>query len=175
MKPWQIRGLVMAAVNIAARILLGFAIIAWPVQSPVYRWLAIAVVVIIAVIWGGYDGIRDARANPDPDDYQDLTVLWLKAGLSAGFVSCLVCWILGTFWINGIGQAGFWIEMTAGLSFITLITYAPAFLGVSIGRWLVRRDQRKDEDDDWSHKTLHHQPADETVELAATASADARA
>ncbi|MFZ2510836.1 MAG: B-4DMT family transporter [Gordonia sp. (in: high G+C Gram-positive bacteria)] len=175
MKPWQIRGLVMAAVNIAARILLGFAIIAWPVQSPVFRWLAIAVVVIIAVIWGGYDGIRDARANPDPDDYQDLTMVWLKAGLVAGAISCLVCWLLGTFWLNGLGPASFWIEMTAGVSFITLITYAPAFFGVSIGRGLVRREQRKGQDDDWSRKTPQAQPADDTVELAVAETAETRA
>ena len=175
MKPWQTRGLIMAAVNIAVRILLGLAIIAWPVQSPIYRWLAIAVVVIIAIIWGGYDGIRDARANPDPDDYKDLTVLWLKAGLTAGFVSCLVCWILGTFWLNGLGQAEFWIEMTAGVSFITLIVYAPAFFGVSVGRFLVRRDQRKNEDTDWSHKTVHPDPNDDTVELDVSETVDVRA
>ncbi|GAC57338.1 hypothetical protein GOHSU_18_00930 [Gordonia hirsuta DSM 44140 = NBRC 16056] len=152
MQPWHLRGLVMALLQIVVRILLGFGIIAWPVQSPILRAIAIAVVVIAAIVWGGYDGIRDARAHPDPDDYADLTMRWLKAGLAAGFISCLVCWILGTFWINGLGQADFWVEMTAGLSFITLLVYVPAFFGVSVGRYLVRRDQRKGEDTDWSHR-----------------------
>ncbi|AVM00599.1 hypothetical protein C6V83_10280 [Gordonia iterans] len=160
MDSWLLRGLVMSVVQIAARILLGLAIIAWPVQSPIYRAVAIAVGVLVAVVWGGYDGIRDARANPDPDDYEDLTMRWLKAGLVAGLISCFVCWILGTFWLDGIGQADFWIEMIAGTSFITLLVYVPAFFGVSIGRYLVRREQRKGEDDDWSHHELHNQPTE---------------
>lgn len=138
--------------------LLGAAVIAWPLHSPLNRTLAIAIVVLIAVVWGGYDGIRDARAHPDPDDYQDLTMMWLKAGLLAAAVSCLVCWILGTVWLDGIGQAPFWIELTAGVSFITLLVYVPAFLGVSVGRALIRREQRKNEDDDWSHHELKTQP-----------------
>ncbi len=158
MNSWLLRGIVMSIVHIAARILLGAAVIAWPVQSPLYRTLVIAIVVLVAIIWGGYDGIRDARAHPDPDDYADLTMMWLKAGLFAGFVSCLVTWVLGTFWLDGIGEASFWIELTAGLSFITLLVYVPAFFGVSVGRAIIRRDQRKDEDDDWSHHELKTQP-----------------
>ncbi|GAA3960955.1 B-4DMT family transporter [Gordonia caeni] len=159
MESWLLRGIVMSIVQIAARVLLGFAVIAWPVQSTIYRTIAIAAVVLIAVVWGGLDGIRDARANPDPDDYADLTMRWLKAGVLAGAISCFVCWLLGTFWLDGIGQADFWIEMIAGTSFITLIIYVPAFFGVSIGRWLIRREQNKGVDDDWSHHELHTQPA----------------
>lgn len=164
MQSWLLRGIIMSIVQIAARILLGAAVIAWPVQSPIFRTIAIAAVVLIAVIWGGFDGIQDARANPDPDDYEDLTMRWLKAGFFAGVVSCFLCWILGTFWLNGIGEATFWIEMIAGTSFVTLLTYVPAFFGVSVGRFLVRREQRKGEDDDWSHHELHTQPT-QVVEM----------
>lgn len=160
MNSWLLRGIVMSIVHIAARILLGFAVIAWPLQSSIYRTLAIAVVVLVAIIWGGYDGLRDARAHPDPDDYEDLTVMWLKAGFFAGVVSCVVCWILGTVVLDGIGQAPFWIEITAGVSFITLLVYVPAFFGVSVGRALIRREQRKGEDDDWSHHELHNAPTE---------------
>ncbi|WP_298441658.1 B-4DMT family transporter [Gordonia sp. (in: high G+C Gram-positive bacteria)] len=160
MDSWLLRGIIMSVINIAARILLGFAVIAWPIQSPIYRAIAIAAIVLIAVIWGGYDGIKDARAHPDPDDYDDLTMRWLKAGFLAGWTSCLICWILGTYWLDGIGQASFWIEMIAGTSFITLLVYVPAFFGVSVGRFLVRREQRKGEDTDWSHHELHTQPTE---------------
>ncbi|MGB3697764.1 MAG: B-4DMT family transporter [Gordonia sp. (in: high G+C Gram-positive bacteria)] len=145
MSSWLLRGVVMSIVHIAARIILGVVVITAPLSSPLGRWLAVIAVVLVAVIWGGLDGIKDARAHTDPDDYEDLTIRWLKVGLFAAVVSCLTCWILGTFWLNGIGQAAFWIEMTAGVSFITLITYLPAFFGVSLGRFFVRRDQRKAE------------------------------
>lgn len=143
---WLIRGVVMSIVQIAARLILGAVVIAAPLSKTLSTSIAIAAVVLIAIIWGGIDGIRDARANADPDDYADLTVRWLKAGVFAGFVSCLVCWIVGTVgWFNGIGQASFPIEIIAGTSFITLIVFIPAFFGVSVGRLIIRREQRKAE------------------------------
>ncbi|MGB6125862.1 MAG: B-4DMT family transporter [Gordonia sp. (in: high G+C Gram-positive bacteria)] len=145
MSSWLLRGVVMSIVHIVARILLGVVVISAPLSSPLGRWLAILAVVLVAIVWGGLDGIKDARAHDDPDEYTDLTVRWLKAAVFAAFVSCLVCWILGTFWLNGIGQASFWIDMTAGLSFITLLIYVPAFFGATLGRFFVRRDQRKAE------------------------------
>jgi len=161
MESWLLRGVVMSIVQIVARVLLGAAVIAWPVTSPTYRWLAIAAVVLVALLWGGVDGIRDARANPDPDDYADLTVRWVKAGLLAGVVSCVVCWFLGTYWLNGIGQASFWIELFAGTSFITLLVFVPAFIGASVGRAIIRREQRKNETDVWGSdaETVPEQPA----------------
>lgn len=172
MNKWLLRGIVMSIVHIVARILLGMAVIAWPVQSQVYRILAIAVVVLIALVWGGYDGIRDARAHPDPDDYEDLTMAWLKAGLFAGFVSCLVCWFLGTFLLDGIGQSSFWIDITAGTSFVTLLVFVSAFCGVSLGRYLVRRENRRNEpEEDWSVHELKTQSGEvvevDTVEIKA--------
>ncbi len=89
MSSWLVRGLSMTAVHVLARILLGVAVVeAPPLNSTVWRTVAIAAVVLIALVWGGgFDGIRDARANPDPDDYEDLTVRWLKAGVLAGGVA----------------------------------------------------------------------------------------
>jgi len=135
----------MSVLHIVTRIILGFFVIAAPLSSNIGKTIALVVVVLVAIIWGGFDGIKDARANPDPDDYEDLTIRWLKVGLFAAVISCFVCWVLGTLWLNGIGQAAFWIDMTAGVSFVTLIVYVPAFFGVSMGRFFVRRDQRKAE------------------------------
>ncbi|MCF8588011.1 B-4DMT family transporter [Gordonia sp. HY285] len=146
MTSWLIRGVLMSIVQIAARFILGAVVIAAPLSKTLSTSLALAAVVLIAIVWGGIDGIRDARAHADPDDYDDLTVRWLKAGLLAGFVSCLVSWIVGTAgWFNGIGQASFAVEIFAGTSFITLIVFVPAFFGASIGRLIIRREQRKAE------------------------------
>ncbi|QRY64021.1 B-4DMT family transporter [Gordonia sp. PDNC005] len=145
MSSWLLRGVVMSIVHIAARIILGAVVISAPLSSPLARWLTIAACIVVAIVWGGLDGLKDARAHSDPDDYEDLTVRWLKAGLLAGFVSCLVSWILGTVWLNGIGQASLPIELIAGTSFIALIVFVPAFFGASVGRFLIRREQRKAE------------------------------
>lgn len=134
----------MSIVQIAARFILGAVVIAAPLSKTLSTSVALAIVVLIAIVWGGIDGLKDARAHADPDDYEDLTVRWLKAGLLAGFVSCLVSWIVGTAgWFNGIGQASFFVEIFAGTSFITLIVFVPAFFGASIGRMIIRREQRK--------------------------------
>lgn len=151
---WLIRGLPMAIGHIAARVLLGIAVIQAPLHTTLWKTLAIAVLVLIALLWGGLDGIRDARANPDPDDYRDLTLMWLWGGIFAGLVAGLVSWLLGKFVFAGIGQAAFFVELIAGAAFTALIIFIPAFAGAAVGRWLMRRDQRKqDRDDDWSvHK-----------------------
>ncbi|MFT3662499.1 MAG: B-4DMT family transporter [Gordonia sp. (in: high G+C Gram-positive bacteria)] len=146
MRSWLLRGIVMAAVHIAGRVLLGAAILARPFESPLLRLGVLAVLVAVAALWGGFDGVRDARAHPDPDDAEDLTLRWLKAGALAGVVASLTCWILGTFGVDGIGPSGFVTEMVAGTSFLTLLVYVPAFLGAAAGRFVVRRVRRRTEE-----------------------------
>ncbi|MFW0790480.1 B-4DMT family transporter [Gordonia sp. CPCC 205333] len=143
MNSWLLRGVVMSAVHIVARVLLGVLIVNVPLHGTLWKTLAVAAVVLIAIIAGGIDGLRDAHAHDDPDDYDDLTIRWLKAGLLAGWVAGFVCWLLGKFVFAGIGEASFWIEMTAGAFFTALIIFVPAFIGASLGRLLVRRQQRK--------------------------------
>ncbi len=145
MVSWLLRGVVMTAVHVVARVLLGIAVVQSPLHSTTWKTIAVAAVVFIALVWGGFDGIRDARAHPDPDDYDDLTIRWLKAGIFAGLVSCLICWILGRVGVQGISESSFFIEIIAGGSFIALLTYFPAFFGAAVGRWLTRRDQRKEQ------------------------------
>lgn len=152
MVSWLLRGVVMTVVHVLARVLLGVAIIHAPLHSTVWKTIAVAVVVLIAVLWGGVDGIADARANPDPDDYGDLTIRWLKAGILAGLASGLISWIIGVSMFSGIGQSNLAVEVFAGGSFTALLIFVPAFIGAAAGRFLVRRDQRKSEPsrDDWS-------------------------
>ncbi|WP_232719360.1 B-4DMT family transporter [Gordonia metallireducens] len=160
MSSWLVRGLTMTAVHVLARILLGVAVVEAPLNSTVWRTVTIAAVVLIALVWGGFDGIRDARANPDPDDYEDLTVRWLKAGVMAGVIAGLISWILGNTVLAGIGQAGLFVELIAGASFTALLVFVPAFVGAAIGRWLIRRDQNKGApEDDWSVHEDHHADA----------------
>lgn len=150
MNSWLFRGVAMSVVHIVARVLLALGVVNSPLQSTTWKGLAVAAVIFIALVWGGIDGIRDARTHGDPDYYEDLTVKWLKAGVFTGVVSAIVCWCLGTWVMAGIGQATFFVELIAGGSFTTLIVFVPAFIGVAVGRAIIRRDQNKNRDDDWS-------------------------
>lgn len=134
----------MSAVHIGARVLLGLAIVASPLESTSWKTIAIAAVVLISLIWGGIDGIIDGRAHDDPDDYRDLTMVWLKAGLLAGLISGIAGWILGNWVMSGIGQNSLPIEIFAGGSFTTLLVFVPALVGAAIGRLLTRRQHRRD-------------------------------
>ncbi|WP_020108871.1 B-4DMT family transporter [Nocardia sp. 348MFTsu5.1] len=145
MVAWLLRGLVMSAVHIGARVLLGLAIVAWPLETNYWKTIAIAGVVLVALIWGGIDGLIDGRAHPDPDDYDDLTMRWLKAGLLTGLISAVVCWVLGNWVMSGIGENSLAIEIFAGGSFTTLLVFVPALVGAAVGRLLTRRQHRKNE------------------------------
>lgn len=164
---WLLRGLVMTAVHVLARVLLGVAVIHAPLHSTAWRTIALAAVILVALLWGGVDGIRDARANVDPDDYEDLTVRWLQAGVLAGVAAGLISWILGSFVFAGIGQASLLVELFAGGSFTALVIFVPAFVGAAVGRWLTRREQRRSAgDDDFS---AHPENDDQHTEEIATA------
>ncbi len=162
MSSWLLRGLAMTAVHVIARVLLGVAVVEAPLHSTVWKTVAIGAVVLVALLWGGIDGVVDARANPDPDDYEDLTVRWLQAGVLAGLVAGAIGWFLGRFVFAGIGQSGLFVELIAGGSFIALLVFVPAFVGAAIGRFLVRWEQRRANptEDDWS---VHPDRDDEHV------------
>ncbi|WP_188585640.1 B-4DMT family transporter [Gordonia jinhuaensis] len=142
MVAWLLRGLAMTAVHVVARVLLALAIVKWPLEGTYWKVAAIAAVVLIAFCWGGIDGILDARAHPDPDDYNDLLMRWLKAGLFAGVVSSVICWVLGRTTLPGMGEGNLAVDIVAGGSFVALLILLPAMVGAAIGRWLVRRQYR---------------------------------
>jgi uncharacterized membrane protein len=160
---WLLRGLVMSAVHIGARVLLGLAIVQWPLESTYWKTIAVAAVVLVALIWGGIDGLIDGRAHPDSDDYDDLTMRWLKAGLLAGLISAIVGWVLGTWVMSGIGQNSLAIEIFAGGSFTTLLIFVPALVGAAVGRFLTRRQHRKNQADDNRGDRGHRDDSDDAA------------
>ncbi|GGG09181.1 hypothetical protein GCM10007304_24100 [Rhodococcoides trifolii] len=153
MNAWLVRGLGMALVHFVARTLLALAIAAWPTQGSILRIVTMVVVILVAVIWGGIDGINDRRANPDPDDSADLTMVWLKASVVAGLLSGAVTWIVSTVSPIAITANSFIFEVTSGAAFTILLVFVPTILAVGLGRLLAGRDGKKNEDPRPSKKT----------------------
>ncbi|QKT07273.1 B-4DMT family transporter [Gordonia sp. X0973] len=143
MNSWILRGVSMGAFVTVAWVLVGVLMHIGATAGTIWSTIALALIVLVALLWGGYDGIRDARANQDPDDYADLTMVWLKAGFLSAVIAAVIGWIVGSTIVPGMGPAPLFVALTAGISFLTLLVYVPAFIGVSIGRWLVRREERK--------------------------------
>ncbi|CAM3857997.1 B-4DMT family transporter [Tsukamurella strandjordii] len=129
----------MAALMVAARCALGWGITVFPTTGTSQRFAAIALVIAVAVIFGGYDGLMDARRFPDADKGVDLTARWFKAALFGGVVSGAVCWALGSWLLPGIGQGSLPFELVIGACFTTLLLVISASIGAVAGRRLAAR------------------------------------
>lgn len=125
---------------VAVRCVLGWGITTFPTVGTPQRFAAVAVVIAVAMVFGGYDGLIDARRYPDADKGVDLTSRWFKSALFAGIVSGAVCWAVGTWLLPGIGQGSLPFELVIGACFTTLLIVIPASIGTVTGRRLATRN-----------------------------------
>ncbi|MFG1781334.1 B-4DMT family transporter [Rhodococcus oryzae] len=143
MNSWLLRGLGMASVHVVTRVVLGLAVTQWPLHGSSLRWISLAFVVLVALLWGGLDGIRDARTAVDEESGADLTMMWLKAAAVAGVLAGAVSWLIGATTGIALGDNTLFFELTSGAAFTILLVFLPAMLAVTVGRFLVRREARK--------------------------------
>ncbi|WP_415974738.1 B-4DMT family transporter [Rhodococcus sp. 077-4] len=143
MTGWAVRGIAMGLVNVVVRLLLGAAVSMWPLSGSALRWVAYALVLLVIIVWAGIDGIRDRRKHPDPDDGEDLTMVWLKAAVVGGLLGGLLSWIVDFFVDFSLGQNGLIFELTSGAAFTILTIFIAASVAVFVGRHIVNRDAKK--------------------------------
>ncbi|WP_431971704.1 B-4DMT family transporter [Nocardia sp. bgisy134] len=141
MNAWVVRAVLLGALVVALRTVLGFAMVQWPTQGAWMRMLCLLALLVVIVGWGVLDGRRDRVKHPDPERGSDLTILWLKAAVAGGLGSGAVSWALDFLPRFDLGDNGLLFELTAGASFIVLLIFIPGLIGVGIGRMLAgRRD-----------------------------------
>ncbi|EOM75917.1 hypothetical protein DW322_13660 [Rhodococcus rhodnii] len=143
---WRIRAIGMTAVHVVVRVLLGFAIVQWPLQGVVSRTIGFVVVIAVAAWWG----VRDARSEPELQDDESApvaTIVWLKAAVVTGFASGLLCWLVTL--IPGVlaTQNGLFFELTSGAAFTILAVFLPAVAAGGLTRLLLRLKSRSGTDD----------------------------
>ncbi|WP_024805505.1 B-4DMT family transporter [Nocardia sp. BMG51109] len=144
MTAWVLRATVLGALTVGLRILLGFGMVYWPTQGAWMRILCLIVLIGAVAAWGLLDGRGDRRANPDPErGGADLTMIWLKAAVVGGLGAGLAAWLVDFVPKFELGDNGLLFELTAGASFIILLLFVPAMVGVALGRFLVGRESKK--------------------------------
>ncbi|MCJ0892732.1 B-4DMT family transporter [Rhodococcus sp. ARC_M5] len=143
MTGWAVRGISMGLFNVVVRLLLGAAVSMWPLSGSALRWVAYALVLLVIIVWAGIDGIRDRRRHPDPDDGEDLTMVWLKAAVVGGLLGGLLSWVVDFFVDFSLGQNGLVFELTSGAAFTILTIFIAASLAVFVGRQIVNREAKK--------------------------------
>lgn len=145
MNSWLVRGLALALAHVVIRTVLGFLIAQWPLHGTMLRWSLLTVVVLIAVAWGFVDGRTDRQQNPDPDDGEDLTMVWLKAALVGGLVAGVFSWAIGKLPNFDLGGQDLIFELTSGAAWTVLLIFVSAMIGIGIARFLTSRQQAKQE------------------------------
>ncbi|MFI6569340.1 B-4DMT family transporter [Nocardia fluminea] len=130
MTAWVLRATVLGALVVALRVLLGLAMASWPTYGTFWRAACLLTIVAVVVAWG----VRDGRTGAD-----GLTVRWLAAGFGAGLASSAVCWALDQVPGLELGDAGLLYELTSAASFILLLVFLPALVGVAFGLTRSRR------------------------------------
>ncbi|MEB3024121.1 B-4DMT family transporter [[Mycobacterium] crassicus] len=142
MSKWFLRGLVFAALMVVIRLIQGVLINAFEAQAGLISLALVILFVIPVLVWGNSDGRADATANPDPDRRDDLAMTWLGAGLVAGLLSGLVCWIVALV-DKALYVSTFFNELTSFAAFTALLVFVPAVAAVSLGRRRVDRNYAK--------------------------------
>lgn len=140
---WLFRAVALGGLVVVVRVLLGFATQWWPTYAGIPRIVLFIGVLAAGVAWGLVDGRRDREAHPDPDQGDDLTMMWLKAAAVAGVGSGAVSWLAGQLPKIDVGGQSLVFELTSGAAFIVLVVFLTALAGVALGRYLVTRQADK--------------------------------
>ncbi|MFI9511406.1 B-4DMT family transporter [Nocardia sp. NPDC052566] len=140
MNAWQLRAVMLGALVVFLRTVLGFAMVYWPTHGAWMRILCLIVLLAAIGYWGLLDGRKDRAAHPDPEHGSDLTIRWLATAVAGGLGSGLVSWLLDFVPRFDLGDNGLLFEVTAGASFIVLLIFIPALVGVALGRYLAGRN-----------------------------------
>lgn len=148
MNAWVLRAVVLGALVVFLRTVLGFAMVYWPTHGAWMRILCLVVLLAANLSWGLLDGRRDRAARPDPEHGTDLTMLWLKAAAAGALGGGVLTWVLDFLPRFDLGDNGLLFELTAGASFVLLLIFVPALIGVAVGRGLAGREPKQQESDE---------------------------
>lgn len=145
----------MTAVHVIARVILGVAITEAPLQGVLSRNIALGVVLLVALVWAGLDGVIDARKHPLVEDRSDLILRWIITGLITGVAGGFICYLLEQAGVNGLGSQSLLFDLTSGAAGTALMVIIPAAIGIAIGRWIGSSEPDPDDEAELQRQRRH--------------------
>lgn len=132
-----VRGVALGGAHVIVRCALGVAVSTWPLHSELLRNAAVALLVVLAVIWGLVGGgpSKDAHAEGFESAGSQIWS-WTGAGLIGGVFSGVLIALLMSSPRFDLDGAGILFELTSGIAWTFLLILLPAMVGVAIAnRW----------------------------------------
>ena len=145
----------MTAAHVVARVILGMIITTAPLQGVLSRNVALVIVLVIALVWSGLDGVVDARRHPIVEDRADLMMRWIITGLVTGVAAGLICFLLEGMGVDGLGSQGLLFDVTSGAAGTALLVIVPATIGIAIGRWIGKSEPDPEDEAELQRKRRH--------------------
>ncbi|WP_112277053.1 B-4DMT family transporter [Lentzea terrae] len=133
MRPWFVRALWMGLLHGAVQTGVSAVAVRSPEATSV-RPIAIGLLVVVAVLWGAVDRLREL---PSPG------MQWFIASLIAGPFAGALGVIGSALLVDQTGQEALWVALTGGAAFTALLVLAPAGLGLLLGGFLGSRDSAR--------------------------------
>jgi hypothetical protein len=127
MGAWLIRGFWMGMLHGAVQAGVVAVAVRSPEASSSLRYIALGLVVIVAVLWGALDAWRK---------FERRGMCWFYAALVAGPLAGIIG-VLGTsMLVDQTGTESLWSALTGGAAFTALVVLVSAALGMGLGNAL---------------------------------------
>lgn len=134
---WLVRATSLIFLHVLVRTGLELVLRSAPAHAGLLRYGSLVLLVLVALLWGGLDAVREDREDVQRDD---LAARWLKTALVVGPLAGLVGWAVQGLLIDASGTEQLLVELTGGAAFTALLVLLPAALGLFVGG-RVRQDE----------------------------------
>jgi hypothetical protein len=124
MRPWLTRAAVLALLHAAADTLISYYRLGEPTALSVPRGIALGVLVGVALLWGGLDGLQRKL---------DRGRTWALAAIFGGLLAAVLGLIAKAILLSQTNGEDVWPAITGGAAFTALLILIPAGIGIAVG------------------------------------------
>lgn len=137
MPAWSLRAVVLAVLHAAGTVILAQLKLSGAGAPTVLTWIAIALLVGVALLWGSIDGWR--RLDQPVQT-------WFVAGIVGGLFGGVLNVLGRALFVDQTGVSELASQLTSGAAFTALLIIVPAGLGVLVGSRLDAPPQGRDDE-----------------------------